>query len=64
MTLMAALKKAGEPDRDKLAAVLADLDHTTPLGTRVTFKNPPDGNNINPSVVVIQITGRGTYVAT
>jgi branched-chain amino acid transport system substrate-binding protein len=64
MTLMAGLKKAGEPDRDKLAAVLADLDHTTPLGTRVTFKNPPDGNNINPSVVVIQITGRGTYVAT
>jgi branched-chain amino acid transport system substrate-binding protein len=64
MTLMAGLKKAGEPDRDKLAAALADLDHTTSLGTRVTFKNPPDGNNINPSVVVIQITGRGTYVVT
>jgi branched-chain amino acid transport system substrate-binding protein len=62
MAFMAALKKAGEPDRDKLAAALADLDFTTPLGTRVTFKNPPDGNNINPSVVVIQVTGRGTYV--
>jgi branched-chain amino acid transport system substrate-binding protein len=62
MALMAALKKAGEADRDKLAAALADLDFTTPLGTRVTFKNPPDGNNVNPSVVVIQVTGRGTYV--
>jgi branched-chain amino acid transport system substrate-binding protein len=64
MTLMGALKKAGTADRDKLAAALADLDYTTPLGTRITFKNPPDGNNINPSVVVIQITGRGTYVTT
>jgi len=62
MTLMAALKKAGEPDRDKLAAAFADFDYTTPLGTRITFKNPPDGNNVNPSVVVIQVTGRGTYV--
>ncbi len=62
MTFIAALKKAGEPDRDKVVAALAALDFTTPLGTRVTFKNPPDGNNINPSVVVIQITGRGTYV--
>jgi branched-chain amino acid transport system substrate-binding protein len=62
MTLMAALKKAGEPDRDKVVAALAALDFTTPLGTRITFKNPPDGNNVNPSVVVIQVTGRGTYV--
>jgi branched-chain amino acid transport system substrate-binding protein len=61
MTLIAALKKAGEADRDKVAAALADFDGTTSLGTRITFKNPPDGNNINPSVVVIQITGRGTY---
>ncbi len=63
MTLIAALKKAGEPDRDKVAAALADFDMTTSLGTRITFKNPPDGNNVNPSVVVIQVTGRGTYVA-
>jgi branched-chain amino acid transport system substrate-binding protein len=63
VALLAALKKAGEPDRDKLAAALADFDMTTSLGTRITFKNPPGGNNINPSVVVIQITGRGSYVA-
>jgi branched-chain amino acid transport system substrate-binding protein len=63
MVLLAALKKAGEADRDKLAAALADFDMTTSLGTRITFKNPPGGNNANPSVVAIQITGRGTYVA-
>ena len=52
-----------EADRDKVAAALADFDMTTSLGTRITFKNPPGGNNVNPSVVAIQITGRGTYVA-
>jgi branched-chain amino acid transport system substrate-binding protein len=62
-TLLEALKKAGSADREKLAAVLTNLDFTTPLGSQVTFKNPPDGNNINPSVVAVQITGRGTYVA-
>jgi len=63
VTLVEALKKAGEPDRDKVAAALASLDFTTPIGSRITFKNPPDGNNVNPSVVAVQISGRGTYVA-
>jgi branched-chain amino acid transport system substrate-binding protein len=63
MTLVEALKKAGAADRDKLSATLANLDFTTPIGSRITFKNPPDGNNVNPSVVAVQITGRGTYVA-
>ena len=60
--LLAALKKAGEMDREKLAAVLAGLAITTPIGSQITFKNPPDGNNVNPSVVIVQIKGRGTYV--
>ena len=51
------LKKAGEPDRDKVAAAFADFDVTTSLGTRITFKNPPDGNKRQSSVVAIQITG-------
>lgn len=61
-TLVAALKKAGEANREKLAAALTSLDFTTPIGSRVSFKNPPDGNNVNPSVVTVQVTGRGTYV--
>jgi branched-chain amino acid transport system substrate-binding protein len=63
MTLAEALKKAGEADREKIAAALASLDFTSPIGSRITFKNPPDGNNVNPSVVAVQINGRGTYVA-
>ena len=62
-TLLETLKKAGESDRDRIAATLQSLDFTSPLGSRVTFKNPPDGNNINPSVVVVKVQGRGTYEA-
>ena len=40
---------------------LASLDITTPIGTHLTFRNPPDGENKTPTVVVIEITGRGTY---
>ena len=47
--------------QDKIAAALASLKIVTPLGTNVTFNNPPDGNNNSPSVVVIKVNGRGTY---
>jgi branched-chain amino acid transport system substrate-binding protein len=62
-TFLEALKKAAESDRDRIAAALQNLDFTSPLGSRITFKNPPDGNNINPSVVVVKVNGRGTYEA-
>jgi branched-chain amino acid transport system substrate-binding protein len=63
LTLLEALNKAGESDRDRIAAALQNLDFTSPLGSRITFKNPPDGNNINPSVVVVKVNGRGAYEA-
>ena len=56
-----AIKKAGSTDRDKIATALTDLNISTPIGTNVKYKNPPDGNNLSPSVVVIQVTGRGQY---
>jgi branched-chain amino acid transport system substrate-binding protein len=62
-TFLEALKKAAESDRDRIAAALQNLDFTSPIGSRITFKNPPDGNNINPSVVVVKVNGRGTYEA-
>lgn len=58
-----ALKRAGAADRGKLQEALASLDFTSALGTRVTFRNPPDGNNLNPTVVVVKVNGRGTYEA-
>ena len=62
-TLLEALKKAKGSDRDGIAAALQSLDFTSPIGSRITFKNPPDGNNVNPSVVVVKVQGRGTYEA-
>ncbi len=56
-----ALTKAGAATRPKLQEALASLDITTPIGTHVTFRNPPGGENQTPHVVVIQVTGRGTY---
>ena len=59
--LYEAIKKAGSAEREKIAQALTKLKITTPLGTNITFNNPPDGNNNSPSVVVIQVNGRGTY---
>jgi branched-chain amino acid transport system substrate-binding protein len=61
-TLIAGLQKAGKADRAALHEALAELDITTPLGTHVRFKNPPDGENQDPTIVSAQVTGRGTYV--
>ena len=61
IAIVESIKRAGSTDREKIAAAMAHLDITTALGTRITFKNPPDGSNLNPSVVVVQVNGRGTY---
>lgn len=60
-TLVAALQKAGKLDRGAVREALADLDIVTPIGTHVHFKNPPNGENLDPTVVSAQVTGRGTY---
>lgn len=60
-TLVAALQKAGKIDRGALREAMVTLDFTTPLGTHVVFKNPPAGENLDPTVVCAQVTGRGTY---
>jgi branched-chain amino acid transport system substrate-binding protein len=61
-TLIEALRHAGAVDRDKVQAALSSLQYTAPLGTQVSFKNPPSGDNLTPSLVVIKITGRAAYV--
>jgi len=60
-TLVAALQKAGRVDRTALRDALGELDIHTPIGTHIHFKNPPDGENLDPTVVCAQVTGRGTY---
>jgi branched-chain amino acid transport system substrate-binding protein len=48
-TLVAGLQKAGKPDRVALREALAELNFTTPIGTRVHFRNPPNGEISIPS---------------
>ena len=40
---------------------MSSLETITPIGTRVSFKNPPNGENLTPTVTAIQVTGRGTF---
>lgn len=58
-----AIKRAASAEREKVREALASLAFTSPIGSRITFKNPPTGENQTPSVTVIKVTGRGTYVA-
>ncbi len=58
-----AIKRANGTDRNKVNDALKSLDFTTPIGTHITFKNPPTGENMTPTVTILQITGRATYTA-
>lgn len=61
MGFAAAVSKAGSLERERVKEALSQLDTTTSLGTHLTFKNPPAGENLTPAVVIAQISGRGTY---
>ena len=61
VTFADAVTKAGSLDREVIRAALGQLDVMTALGTHVTFKNPPAGENLTPTVVIVQVNGRGTY---
>src|SRR6201999_2901844 len=46
--VVAALQKAGKPERGAVREALASLDVVTPIGTHVKFQNPPGGENLDP----------------
>ncbi|HEY0181918.1 MAG TPA: ABC transporter substrate-binding protein [Rhodopila sp.] len=50
-TLIGGLQKAGKVDRAALREALAAIDLVTPIGTHVRFSNPPNGENLDPTVV-------------
>jgi branched-chain amino acid transport system substrate-binding protein len=56
-----AIKNAGSADRDAVRQAMDKLSYTTPLGTSITYQNPPDGENKTAPVVSVQITGRTTF---
>ncbi len=57
----AALQQVSEPTRMTIQMALTRLTMTTPIGTTIEFKNPPTGENLKPTVTIVQVTGRGTY---
>jgi branched-chain amino acid transport system substrate-binding protein len=61
--IVEAVKRANGVDRNNVNDVLKSLDYVTPIGTHVTFKNPPVGENMTPNVTILEMTGRGTYTA-
>jgi branched-chain amino acid transport system substrate-binding protein len=63
LTVVEAIKRAASTDRDKVNEALKSLDFVTPIGTHITFKNPPVGENMTPTVTILEMTGRGTYTA-
>jgi branched-chain amino acid transport system substrate-binding protein len=63
MCAVECVKRAASTDREKIQEQMAELDYHSPLGTHLSFKNPPSGENITPTVAVIEVTGPGTYVA-
>jgi branched-chain amino acid transport system substrate-binding protein len=62
MCIVECIKRAASTDRKKIREVMASLDYKSPLGTHITFKNPPTGENLTPTVTVVQVNGRGSYV--
>jgi branched-chain amino acid transport system substrate-binding protein len=56
-----AVKRANGTDRNKINEVLKSIDFTSPLGSHITFKNPPTGENQTPPITILQITDRGAY---
>ena len=57
-TVAECIRQTNGTDRGKIHGVLKSLEYVSPLGAKVSFKNPPHGNNLTPSVTVVQITGR------
>lgn len=60
-TVVECIKRTGSTDREKIHEILQTLEFTSPLGTRVTFRNPPHGDNLTPSATIVRVTGRAAY---
>lgn len=60
--IVECIKQAATVNRQSIRNVLSNLDFTSPIGSRIRFQNPPHGNNLNPSVTVLKITGRASGI--
>lgn len=58
--IVECIKKANSKERGDIQKALSSLEFTSPIGTRVRFRNPPHGNNLDPSITVLKINGRAS----
>lgn len=64
MLAVDAVKRAcTATDRDAFRKALSETSGYQGLGTTVTFKNPPTGENQDPTILVTEATARGEYKA-
>jgi branched-chain amino acid transport system substrate-binding protein len=61
MCVFECVRQAASTDRTKIREAMQNLHYVTPLGNEVTWKNPPHGDNLTPSLEVVHVTGKGTY---
>jgi branched-chain amino acid transport system substrate-binding protein len=58
--IVECIKQANSIERGDIQNALSSLKFISPIGTRVGFKNPPHGNNLEPSITVLRINGRAS----
>ena len=59
-TIIECIKQANGTDRSAIQKKLSSLNFISPIGTRISFKNPPHGNNLSPSITIMKINGRAS----
>ena len=59
-TIIECIKQANGTDRSAIQKNLSSLNFSSPIGTRISFKNPPHGNNLSPSITIMKINGRAS----
>jgi ABC-type branched-subunit amino acid transport system substrate-binding protein len=59
-TVIECIRQANGTDRGAIQKTLSSLQFTSPIGTRISFKNPPHGNNLDPSITILKVNGRAS----
>jgi branched-chain amino acid transport system substrate-binding protein len=59
-TIMECIKQTNGTDRGNIQKALSSLNFTSPIGSHIRFRNPPHGNNLNPSITILKIDGRAS----
>jgi branched-chain amino acid transport system substrate-binding protein len=55
--ILECIRNANSVNRRDIRKALCNLAFETPIKTRVSFRNPPHGNNREPSITVLSING-------